>query len=116
MIPNHLALGIDIIDIDRFAQYTKKNNLFLRNNFSAYELNYCFKFKDAAPHLAGIFAAKEAVYKALGQKILQSAIKIAHDQSGKPLAKLGRHALASVSVSISHSHKSAVAVAIKYEL
>lgn len=110
-----ISVGVDIVDIHRFAKL-KKSNLFLHNNFSRSELTYCFGFKDPAPHLAGIFAAKEAVYKALGQKILQSAIKITHDQNGKPLASLNLRSLASVSVSISHSAQSAVAVAINYEL
>lgn len=115
MIASPLGVGIDIIDTNRFSKL-KKNDLFLRKNFSRYELNYCFQFQDQAPHLAGIFAAKEAVYKALGQKILQSAIKITHDVSGKPVASLARKVLSSISVSISHSTHSAVAVAINYEL
>ena len=115
IVKNPLAIGIDIVDICRFNKYTK-NDLFLRKNFSRYELNYCFAFKDPAPHLAGIFAAKEAVCKSLHKKIFQSSIRIIHNENGKPIASLAKKILSSISLSISHSEKSAVVVAINYEL
>jgi len=79
------GLGIDILEIKRFGSLGKaRNNRFLLNNFSKRELDYCFSFKNPAPHLAGDFAAKEAVFKTLGKNnILLSLIEIRRNKSGK---------------------------------
>ena len=55
-------VGVDIIEIKRFTPFKKdKNSRFLLNNFTSKERAYCFSYKDPLPHLAGTFAAKEAV-------------------------------------------------------
>ena len=60
------GLGIDIVETHRFTLFKSRDDQFLLDNYSAEELAYCFSFKDPSEHLAGTFAAKEAVFKALG--------------------------------------------------
>ena len=69
------GIGIDIVEVERFREIaTDRTHRFLTNNFTAEELEYCFSFTDAATHLAGTFAAKEAAFKALGLPIAQATI------------------------------------------
>lgn len=109
------GLGIDILEIKRFAPLGKnRDSRFLANNFSKKELDYCFSFKNPTPHLAGIFAAKEAVFKALGQNdILLSLIEIGRNKSGQPEVWIKNRWQKSILISISHSKKIAAAIAIK---
>ena len=80
----NFSVGIDAEDIKRFKKI-KKGSRFLSNNFTLRELNYCFSYKDFVSRLAGTFAAKEAVFKALGRgKIPLFAIEIVRDIDGKP--------------------------------
>lgn len=105
--------GIDIVDISRFESFTQdKDHDFLHKTFTPYELDYCFLHKDVAPHLAGIFAAKEAVSKALGtERFPFISIEIRHKNDGKPEAyKEGKKL--PVSVSIAHTRTIATAVAM----
>ena len=108
-------IGIDIIDIKRFNKHVKnRDDKFLVNNFSESELDYCFAYKDAATHLAGTFAAKEAVFKALGKtNILQSAIEIKRELNGRPTAWFKGKIHKKILVSISHTNEIAMAIAIK---
>jgi len=109
------SIGIDIIDIKRFNKYAKnRDDKFLLNNFSRQELDYCFAYKDAVIHLAGTFAAKEAVFKALNRKnILQSSIEIRRKPSGRPTIWMKNKEQKKILVSISHTGQIAVAVAVK---
>ena len=109
------GLGIDILEIKRFDSLNKnRGSRFLLNNYSKKEIDYCFSFKNPALHLAGTFAAKEAVFKVLGQNdILLSLIEIRRNKSGKPEVWIKGHRQKSMSVSISHTAKIAAAIAIK---
>lgn len=111
---NPTGLGLDIIEVKRFKKFKNKNNHFLSNNFSPTELDYCFSFKDFVVHLASTFAAKEAVFKALGKTdFLFSAIEIRHDKNGRPTAWLKNRQHKNILLSISHTSNTAMAVAIK---
>lgn len=60
-----LGVGVDIEDVKRFEKYSEdKNNTFLKKVYTPNEIEYCFKSKDPAKHLAVRFCAKEAIYKA----------------------------------------------------
>lgn len=109
------GLGIDILEIKRFNSLSKsRSNRFLLNNFSKKELDYCFSFKNPAPHLAGTFAAKEAVFKTLGRDdILLSLIEIRRDKNGKPEVWIKNRRQKSILLSISHTAQIAAAIAIK---
>ncbi len=106
-------IGIDIVDVRRFEPFAQDKDCgFLHKTFTPDELNYCFLYKDTALHLAGIFAAKEAVSKALGvKKFPFIEIEIRHGHDGKPEAYKSGKKLP-VSVSIAHTSTTAVAFAI----
>lgn len=110
---NKKQVGIDLVDVSRFKVFENdKNHPFLKKSFSEYELTYCFSYKDPAPHLSGIFAAKEAVSKALGvKKFPFIGVEIKHATDGKPEVYYAGKKL-NMSVSISHTGAYAVAVAI----
>ena len=62
-----LGCGIDIIEIDRIKKAIERwGEHFLKHIFNEEEISYAEKFKNPAPHYAARFAAKEAVYKAIG--------------------------------------------------
>lgn len=108
------GLGIDIVEISRLIPFKSRDDRFLTNNYSTTELDYCFSFKDPGPHLAGIFAAKEAVLKALGgDKIRLPLIEIRREKSGQPVVWIKNRRQRSILVSISHTAKTSIAVAIK---
>jgi phosphopantetheine--protein transferase-like protein len=109
------GIGIDIMEIKRFLALKKnRNGRFLTNNFSEAELDYCFSFRDPAVHLAGTFAAKEAVFKSLGNSgSLASVIEIRRDSKGKPSVWIKNRRQKSIFISISHTAQTAAAVAVK---
>ena len=62
-----LGIGLDATDIARVADMLERyGDRFLRRVFTDEEIAYCTRRRNAAPHLAGRFAAKEAAMKALG--------------------------------------------------
>ncbi len=117
-----LGLGTDIIEIARIQESIARHGQhFLDRLFTHQEQEYCLKYKDAAPHFAGRFAAKEAVAKALGigfgAKLSWLDFEILGDEYNKPTvhftidAKERLHQ-PKIAVSISHSATAATAVAI----
>jgi holo-[acyl-carrier protein] synthase len=112
--------GIDLIEIDRFSNLNPsiKKRLFTRV-FSPEELEYIGKSYNRA---AGIFAAKEAVAKALGcgiGPISWQDIIISHTSEKQPTVTLINKAhekadafqIKQWSISITHTKKTAAAVA-----
>lgn len=114
-------LGTDIVKISRI----KKMDLqaFAEKCFTDAERTYVDGKKDKAQTLAGMFAAKEAVVKALGSGFVKSVVytdvEILHDDFGAPycvvyggaerlLADKGNR----IFLSISHDGDYAVAVAM----
>ena len=115
-------IGIDIIEIGRIAEAVKKE-AFVQKVFTATERAYYEKCGDGAQTCAGIFAAKEAVAKALKtgfNGIKHTEIEILHEMFGAPFVKLkGRAAeifqmtgKQSIEISISHCKDYAAAVCI----
>ncbi len=106
-------IGIDLTEVARFRSVIRnKKSQFLKKAFSQRELNYCFAHKSPAIHLAGIFAAKEAVAKALGaHKTAFIEFEIRHAKGGAPEVWKKNRKL-SVAVSITHTDTLAAAVAI----
>ncbi len=117
----NLRSGIDLIEIGRLEGVDPAiRTRFLQRVFTPQELEDA---GDANFHLAGRFAAKEAVAKALGCGIglvSWQEIEILRGQNGEPrLALHGKASQIAVdqrlttwSVSISHSRAYAVAVAV----
>jgi holo-[acyl-carrier protein] synthase len=97
---------------------------FLDRVFTPREQAYCLGRKREVEHLAGRFAAKEAVLKVLGtgwrDGIAWTDIEICNQPSGQPVAKLSgrcrevsdKLGLCSIIVSISHIGTHAIASAI----
>ena len=109
------GIGIDLAEAKRFRSLIKQKKMdSLRKLFSQHELDYCLSYKDPGPHLAGTFAAKEAIQKALGDFSCPPAmLEIRRNESGKPeVWHKGKH-LRRLLISISHSVDTAVAIAFK---
>ncbi|MBW2989441.1 holo-ACP synthase [Candidatus Woesearchaeota archaeon] len=104
-----LKTGIDIAYIPRIEKITR-NKRVLGRIFSKSEL----KVMDAE-HLAGIFALKEAFFKALGIKPRWLSIEVTNKRSGEPKVTLSEDikikSLVSMSCSISHDKDYAAAYA-----
>lgn len=61
------GIGIDVVDIDRIRKAGEKwKEPFLKKLFTERELSYCNGKNNPWASLAGRFAAKEAIMKALG--------------------------------------------------
>lgn len=117
-----LGIGTDIIEIERIAMAIQRHGShFLDRIFTANEQKYAQKFSTSEVTLAGRFAAKEAVAKALGTGINRDVswldIEIINDASGKPALVPSPRLQAylqnnEVLVSISHCKQYATAFAI----
>jgi holo-[acyl-carrier protein] synthase len=114
-----LDVGVDIVEISRVRGALERHEAgFRRRVYSDTEWRQC---GSSMASLAGRFAAKEAVMKALGvggHKFRE--IEIVRLPSGKPDVRLSgrmrdraeRLSVQAITVSISHSRDNAVAVAI----
>lgn len=115
-----IGAGTDILQICRMEKRID-NPTFMRGVFTQYEREYIFARgrRTAIQRAAGIFCAKEACIKALGQgicSIFPSHVMISHDNNGAPLAKIsqtcGKYDDIDIKLSISHSGDYAVAFAV----
>lgn len=103
-------LGIDIVEISRIKKLMNENEKFLLKVFNEDEIERIKKRKEPYERAGGIFAAKEAVAKALGTgigKISFKDIKIKYDEDS-PYAEVFDMKF---DLSISHERSYAVAVA-----
>src|ERR1051325_9281927 len=110
-----MDVGVDIVEIDRIARQMR-NPRFLRKVFTREEVAYCQSRKNAAQHFAVRFAAKEAVWKAVGERgLLHRDIQVRNRPNGKPEvifpARFKKFA-ARVAISLSHGRTHAVAMAV----
>ena len=120
---NILDIGIDIVEIHRIKDAMKNNPRFLDGIFTENEIKY-FKSKGfKAETIAGNFAAKEAVSKAIGTGIRNfnfSDIEVIRNEIGKPIVKTYNNLrqicidynVLEIKVSISHGRDYAVANAM----
>jgi holo-[acyl-carrier protein] synthase len=116
-----MRTGIDLIELDRLEQLNPAIRArFLKRVFTQRELDQAQERWEA---LTGLFAAKEAVSKALGTGIGPVAwqeIEILHKFTGEPVLELHGKALQVAenlglknwSISITHSRTNAAAVAV----
>lgn len=118
-----LAVGVDIIEIERIEQaLARHGDRFYQRFFTNQERTYC---SGRADRLAGRFAVKEAVAKALGTGIGDvswTEIEIICDSRGKPELHLHGQAkklaetigLTQWSISLSHTATQAIGFVTGY--
>ena len=111
---NVRGIGIDLCEITRMQRLLDENHS-LRRMFTEAEQAYiASKAASAAQTMAGMFAAKEAVLKALGTglTIPMTDIVITHTELGQPVASLtGKAAELGGTVMISITHDAGMAAA-----
>jgi len=111
-----LGNGIDIIEIERIKKAIDRwGDHFLDHIFNDVEIQYCKEHRNAAQHFAVRFAAKEAVFKAVGDQpqLSWKDITVTNDTHGKPVATLkDKEYPNKIHLSLSHSNDYAIASAI----
>jgi holo-[acyl-carrier protein] synthase len=120
-----IAHGIDIVEVERFAELLDRHPERARDRlFTAEELEYARGKHREAEHLAARFAAKEAVFKALGtgwsDGVAWTDVEVTRDHSGRPgllLHNVTAHiahkrGIAAWLISLSHSDTHAIASVI----
>jgi holo-[acyl-carrier protein] synthase len=116
--------GMDLAEVARVEELIASHPEFQGRVFTARELAYCYGRRRTGEHLAGRWAAKEAVLKSLGTgmgpRMEWTDIEVVNDRSGRPRVRLygeveavaqslGMH---HIDLSLSHSGGLAVAHAV----
>ncbi|MFH1416936.1 MAG: holo-ACP synthase [Planctomycetota bacterium] len=122
---NVVAHGIDLIECERIDAVLRKHpDRFLARILTPDERTYCERMKNPLPHIAGRFAAKEAVLKAIGTgwrgQIAWTDIEVLNDPAGQPHVSLSGQTekvarglgITRILLSITHTKKNAAASAI----
>ena len=109
-------MGTDIVEVSRIARAVERwGDHFLDHIYCPEEIAYCSRHKSSAEHLAGRFAAKEAVIKALPDisGLQWKDIKILNRADGKPYCVLNtKNIKGTIHISISHTQTYATAFAV----
>ena len=120
---NILDIGIDIIEIERIKEIINNNPRFLNKIFTDDEVKYFESTGFKPESIAGNFAAKEAISKAIGTGIRDfnfKDIEVLRNELGKPIVKTYNNLqqicidynVLEIKVSISHCKEYAVANAM----
>lgn len=120
------GIGTDIIEISRIEKVIKRTSSFIEKSFTHNEIEY-FKLKGLKANvIAGNFAAKEAISKAIGTGFRGfglTDIEILRDELGKPIVNLSDKIYKlldkndfNMHVSISHNKENAIAYAVMEEI
>ncbi|MGA2263680.1 MAG: holo-ACP synthase [Acidobacteriota bacterium] len=120
-----VGIGIDIVDIRRLrGALERQGDRFLKRVFTSVEQDYCRAHRDPAPSFAARFAAKEAVFKALGTGwaggVTWLDAEVRREARGSPKLALSGKAeeiskalgVQAIHLSLSHSEETAVAMVI----
>jgi len=120
----YIGVGIDAVDLKDFAQAMSEQGEPFLSNFTEVELNYSGSGPHRLERLAGRFAAKEAVLKALGSGwgdgVEWSDINIQRLETGAPSVVLSGAAarladergVSQWLISLTHTQATAIAIAI----
>lgn len=103
------AVGIDVVETDRIYAAMSRTSRFASRILTPKELE-----RPVTPsYLAGRWAAKEAVAKAVGTHLTWQDVQIVEGEGGRPLVEFLNHEPEGfVHVSISHDRTIASAVAV----
>lgn len=117
-----IGIGTDIIEIERIEIAVKRTKGFINKLFTENEINIFESRGFKSEVIAGNFAAKEAVSKALGTGFRGFGLKdieILRDKLGKPVVNLNSNVYeilkrkdVNIHLSISHNRTSAIAYAV----
>ena len=118
-----ITCGTDIIEIDRIKKLIdEEKNTALDKLFSMSEQNYCESKKNVKyQHYAVRFSAKEAIFKAISNRldnkfsISWKDVEIINDKNGRPEVKFianEPNGLDRIDISLSHCKEYAVAYVI----
>ena len=119
-----VGVGLDLVEIERVAGIlAKSGDRFIDRVLHPEENRSRIATREGPTHFAGLFAAKEAVMKALGTGMAGANfadIRIRHHDSGQPWVELSGKAAEKAAalgvsgwhLSITHSRSTAAAVAI----
>lgn len=122
------GIGTDIVECTRIARMIDRHGEeFLRRVFTEREILYCHGRKRAIEHFAARWAAKEAIFKALGTgwRFLDwTDFELQHNHLGKPTVGVGgpakdflqKHQIGDILISVSHCRAYATAYAIALRL
>lgn len=120
-----LGIGTDIIEIDRINNAINNTPMFLEKTFTEKEIQEMTKNKLRVESVAGNFAVKEAVSKAIGTGIRGFSFKdieVFRDELGKPIVNISDNIKILIksndylfNVSISHNKTTAVAFVVLEE-
>ena len=103
-----IKTGVDIVYIPRLAELMESEG-FIKKAFHASECqNY------SAEHIAGVFAAKEAFFKAIGKRPDWLKVEVRNQKTGRPKLIISdelkeKSEIENIDVSISHDKDYAVA-------
>lgn len=115
-----VGIGVDIVSNSRISESLEDNRLnFLKKILNKKELQRENYKNISIPHLAGIFAAKEAVIKSLSNYLgfslnFQEIILIKHKEVPEAIIinKIAQSKLSKVKVAISISHEKDYSIAL----
>jgi holo-[acyl-carrier protein] synthase len=117
-----VGIGVDVVEIPRLRKtFERHGDRFVRRVFTQAEQEYCRAHADAIPHYAARFAAKEALFKALGtgwaRGVTWLDVEVRREAQAAPELGLKGEAeklsksLGMRSIHVTLSHSDAVAIA-----
>ena len=118
-----VGLGVDIVEIARMEKILERTPHFRERIYTQGERDYCDSKPNPAVHYALFFAAKEAVFKALGtgfRGMGVNDVEVVHNRFGRPEVVLSGKAekvaaeqgVHEVYLSLSYTHTTGVASAV----
>jgi len=120
-----LGTGVDLVEIVRFRKVIERlKDRFIHRVFTAGEQRFCNEHRDPVPHYAVRFAAKEALFKALGtgwaKGVTWLDVEVQRERQDAPTMSLHGEAQRlseamgtnKVHISLSHSDNWAIALVI----
>jgi holo-[acyl-carrier protein] synthase len=120
-----IGIGVDIVEIERFRKVIERlKDRFTQRIFTSAERKFCITHRDPTPHFAVRFAAKEALFKAIGtgwaKGVTWLDVEVQRDRQDAPTIELHGEAqristslgVQVVHLSLSHSEQWAVAMVV----